>query len=73
MYAACFLVEIDQQGIQKIEQMLREKWKVEIVILREYEEDHWIVSFLTKDNGKAFNFSQIAGNLGGRVLKYAIN
>ena len=73
MYAACFLLEINEQEIQKIDQMLREKWKVEKINLVEYKPSHWIVSFVTHDNKKSFKFGDIVERMGGRVLKYSID
>ena len=73
MYAACFLLKINEQEIQKIEQMIRETWKVEKINLIEYRPGCWMVSFVTNDHKKAFAFRKVVGNFSGKIRKWAID
>lgn len=67
MYWCYCEVLLGEEEVSKIEEMLRETWHAEEVVVSEYK-DRWKISFLTDDRKKIFVFFDIIKQYGGEIV-----
>jgi hypothetical protein len=68
MYRGNLIVELEKDKITKVEELLRDKWKVSEIEITKTDSNYWI-SFATDDHKKVFKLKEIITNYGGKVLK----
>ena len=71
MYKGHYEVLLGEEGVSKIEELLRERWHAKEIVISRFK-DGWKISFLTDDRKKIFILFGIIGQYGGEVVNYRI-